>query len=107
MRGASDLQLDIAVNVVGPAVGIPEQLRIAENARAMRNPETEVGFAQGAHTEHIAHADVHAGVQIIEQLRCIALPARLVARFDEGDVFGKGNAHAEADSFSYAIPPTK
>src|SRR6185503_7171761 len=99
--------LDKAIDVVRAAVHAVEQARRAEDARAVRGADADVGLAQLAHLEQVAEVDVDGRVEIEQQLRGVAPAQVLVALLAERHAARVGNTAAEAEARAQGVAPPR
>src|SRR5258708_36841256 len=66
-----------------------------------------MGLAQFLRPKEVAHAGVDGRVDVLQQLRGVAIARRLVPRFHEGHAWRVGEAPAEADARAHAPAPGK
>src|SRR6266850_1091505 len=104
-RPESHPPLEVGVDEVRAAVDVVEDLRHAEHARAVADPQAEISLAQVSGPEEVADAEVYGRIEVLQQLRGVAAARRLVPRFHEGHALSVGDAAAEADARAHALAP--
>src|SRR5688572_25030388 len=105
MSARLETHLDIAVDVVGAAVHAVEEPHRAEDARAVRHADADVGFLELVRAEEIAHVDVDRRIEVPEELRGIAAAQLLVAPLAEGNAARVRDAAAEAEARAQPVAP--
>src|SRR5258706_8953451 len=104
-RSDSHLPLEVGVDEVRAAVYVVEDLRHAEHARAVADPQAEISLAKSPGPEEIADAKVYGWIEVLQLLRGVAVAPRLVPRLHEGHALSVGDAAAEADARAHALAP--